>query len=85
MNKRERDEHISRNFWDSCAADRVMSVIRNGLRSDVWRDDLVEAHFHLVYHFAHDENARHDFHVRHGIKSVLHLQKLVTQSETCHA
>jgi len=67
MNKRERNEQISRNFWDHCAADRVMSVIRHGLRSDVWRDDLMTAHFQLAYHHAHDENDRLDFYARHKI------------------
>lgn len=60
------NELRSRNFWDSCAADEVMSVIKSGLRSDVWRDPLLQAHSQLVYHFAHDENDRIDFNVKHA-------------------
>lgn len=82
--RRNKAELKSRNFDDSCAADEVMSVIRHGLSSSVWRDGLMKVHFHLVYHFAHDENDSHDFSVRHNIKSVLHLQKLVT-GVSCNA
>lgn len=79
MNKRERDEQFSRNFWDEVHADRLMSVIKHcDLGS--FRDDLMETHLHLVFHFAHDENNRHDWHVEHGIRSVLQLQNLVTRS-----
>ncbi len=54
----------SRNFWDRCAANDVMSVMKSGLRSEVWRDELMQVHFQLVYHFAHDENDRIDFNIK---------------------
>lgn len=55
------DELRERNFWDQCAADEVMSVIKYGLTSSVWKSGLMEAHFQLVYHYAHEENRRRDF------------------------
>jgi hypothetical protein len=66
MNKRERDEHHNRNFWDNIHAENLMMLIRNG-RAGLWTVDLVEAHRHLVWHFAHEENARFDFNRRHKI------------------
>jgi hypothetical protein len=47
------------------AADRVMSVIRHGDLGDVWRDDLMVAHFDMIYHYAHYENGRID----HAVKN----------------
>ena len=65
--KKEIEEALrSRNFWDSCSADDVMSVIKHGLTSDVWRSALMRAHFQLVYYFAHDENDRIDFNVKNA-------------------
>jgi hypothetical protein len=66
MTKDEKAELRERNFWESCAADDVMSVIKYGLRSEVWRGPLMEAHLHLVYHFAHEENDHIDFMIKHA-------------------
>ncbi|ODM71728.1 hypothetical protein [Bradyrhizobium elkanii] len=57
MNKRERDEHFSRNFWDQIHGDNLLMLIRNG-RAGLWNVDLMDAHRHLVWHFAHEENER---------------------------
>ena len=70
------DDLHERNFWDNVHADNLMYAMRHV--EAPWRADLMEAHKHLSWHFAHEENERHDFCVRHGIKSVLHISKLVT-------
>lgn len=67
----------ARNFWDSIHADNLLYAMRHV--PSQWRGDLMEAHLHLSWHFAHDENERHDFCARRGIKSVLHISGLVTQ------
>jgi hypothetical protein len=56
MAKRFNRKQFDREFWLACEADDVMSVIRHGLRSDVWRDRLMSAHFEMVYGYAHYEN-----------------------------
>lgn len=84
MTRAEEKAHHSRNFWDSVHADNLMSVIKRMSPGDLWRGDMMEAHLHLAWHFAHDENANHDFCVRHNIKSVLEIANLVTRSN-CHA
>lgn len=72
MNKREREETCSRNFWDSVHADNLMKVIKRLNSDDLWRDDMMEAHLHLVWHFAHDENDRLDFYAKHRIGGMAH-------------
>ncbi|QOG20410.1 hypothetical protein [Bradyrhizobium sp. SEMIA] len=79
MNKRELEEHRSRNYWDQVHAANLMSAIRC-CPVGLWRDDLMEAHLHLVFHFAHEENKQHDWCAQRGIPSVLELQKIVTRS-----
>lgn len=84
MNKRERDEQISRNFWDSVQADHLMSIIKFGLRSDTWRSDMMEAHSHLVWYFAHDENRRLDFSVKHGLSTAGLVATAITGQSATH-
>lgn len=66
LTKTKADELRSRGFWDNCCAEDVMSVIKHGLVSSVWRRDLMIVHLHLVYHFAHQENERIDFDIRYA-------------------
>lgn len=69
------EELRQRNFWDGCHADNLLYAMRH--IPSPWRVDLMEAHLQLCWHVAHEENERHDFCLRHGIKSALHIQKLV--------
>jgi len=47
---------LSRETEMSFAADDLVSVIRYGTSSSVWREALMETHLSLVIHHAHWEN-----------------------------
>ncbi|MBN9600870.1 MAG: hypothetical protein J0G28_14515 [Afipia sp.] len=61
-----KDQLFDRDSDAYFAADRIMSVIRYA-NVGIWRDDLIDAHFDMVYFWAHRENERFDWCLQHGI------------------
>lgn len=60
MSRRRTKAEHDHAFWSQCHADDVLAVIKHKLEGSVWRGDLMHAHRHLVYEFAHIENERFD-------------------------
>lgn len=48
------------------AAADVMSVIRRAGLHSTWQESLMQAHFQMVYHYAHLENERIDNAIKNG-------------------
>ena len=84
MNKREQEEHRSRNFWDQIHAQNLMFAMLH--IPAPWRGDLMEAHLHLVWHFAHEENARLDFYAsRPGLRESYEIHREILTGVSCNA